>query len=96
MKILKTKSGDLKIKSCESCSHISKQINGNRCFWPHKLPMRNLRRIITFPYWCPLEDADQTPEEFAAGVRALQAGIVPLRSCEYDPGGGVSCDCEPE
>ena len=45
--------------------------------------------------WVDSRARKQTKEEFWAGVRALQKFIIPLRSCEYDPGGGVSCDCEP-
>ncbi len=65
----------LEIKSCEQCFYMSKQTNGNRCLWPHKLPMRNLRRIMTFPYWCPLpdvpqQDASQPTGKTDAGGRA--------------------------
>lgn len=46
--------------------------------------------------WVDSLARNQTPEEFRAGVRALQEGMTALRSCEYNPGDGVSCDCEPE
>ena len=46
--------------------------------------------------WVDSEAAkESTPEEFATAVVELQKGII-LRQCEYNPGGGVSCDCEPE
>lgn len=45
------------IKSCEFCDYFSEEMYETSCVWPHKLPMRNLRRNISFPHWCPLPDA---------------------------------------